>query len=110
MRIGKYEFNSYEQAIEKIRGLGFEVDNDGIEYPNHDHTIVHLGNALLKHAEFETIEGIKTEVKPPEFGKYRLDVIWSNLDEHPYGWKTYAIDLNSEGVHTFGVSYLDNKM
>ena len=31
--------------------------------------------------------------------------------DHPYGWKTYAIDIDNEGVHCFmGVSYQENKM
>ena len=31
--------------------------------------------------------------------------------DHPYGWKSKAIDLDDEGVHGFfGVKYQDNKM
>jgi hypothetical protein len=48
-------------------------------------------------------------------------VLWKDLEEvdeegnvsidHPYGWKSYAIDIDNEGMHGFmGVSYLENKM
>ena len=31
--------------------------------------------------------------------------------DHPYGWKSYAIDIDNEGMHGFmGVSYIENKM
>ena len=50
-----------------------------------------------------------------------MKVLWKDLEEtdedgnvtidHPYGWKSKAIDLDDEGVHGFfGVSYQDNKM
>ena len=50
-----------------------------------------------------------------------MDVLWKNLEEvdeegnvsvdHPYGWKSFAIDIDNEGMHGFmGVSYLENKM
>ena len=39
----KYEFDSQEQAEEKIAALPHETDEDGNEYPSHNHTIVKLG-------------------------------------------------------------------
>ena len=35
MYIGKYAFNSKEQAQEKIDALGIETDENGKEYPTH---------------------------------------------------------------------------
>jgi len=50
-----------------------------------------------------------------------VDVLWKDIEEtdeegnvsvdHPYGWKSYAIDLDNEGMHGFmGVSYQENKL
>jgi hypothetical protein len=42
--------------------------------------------------------------------KWHVDALWHNLEDHPYGWKTYSIDIDTEGMHGFmGLSYLDNK-
>lgn len=118
MKIGKYEFKSKEQAIDKILALGFEVkekrDGSG-EYkvPANKHLIVHIGSVLLKEAKFGLLDeekGVFEVLEPPVFGGYRVDVLWKELDEHPYGWKTYSLDLETEGMHSFGVSYLENKM
>jgi hypothetical protein len=123
MKIGKYEFKSKEQAIDKILALGFEVkekrDGSG-EYkiPTHKHLIVHIGSVLLKEAKFGLLDeekvmeekGAFEVLEPPVFGGYRVDVLWKELHEHPYGWKTYSLDLDTEGMHSFGVSYLENKM
>jgi len=82
MKIGKYEFDSLEQAETKINALGEE----------HNHIIVKLGVLA-------------------ESTKYSVDVMWIGIDSHPYGWATKSIDVDSEGVHKFaGVSYQDNKI
>ena len=52
---------------------------------------------------------------------YHVDVLWKDIEEvdedgnssvsHPYGWASYAIDIDTEGMHGFmGVSYLENKL
>ena len=91
MKIGKYEFDSESQAVSKIEALG----ND------HDHLIVHLG----------TIEGSE---------KWHVDVLWSHTYEntkkvepesHPYGWKSYSVDPDDNGIHMFfGLDYKSYKL
>ena len=51
-------------------------------------------------------------IKEPVFSdKYHVDVIWYDIESHPYGWKTYSCDLDSEGMHKFsGIPYLENKI
>ena len=37
--------------------------------------------------------------------------MWIGLEDHPYGWKSYAVDLSGNGMHSFlGVNYIKNKM
>ena len=103
IKIGKYEFKNEEQAINKIKALD----------PNIQNTIVYLGSVLLKDAVLSCLDeekGIFEILEPPVFGNYRVDVLWVDTTEHPYGWKTYSVDLDDEGIHSFGVSYLENKM
>jgi len=131
MKVGKYEFNSEEQALKKIKNLGIYIDVDGNEAPSHRHTIIILGQTVLQEAKYsvekikltkeekESIERVhfNTEYKEiytmtenPILGVYRVDVLWQGIDENPYGWKSYEIDLDDEGTHSFGISYLENKI
>lgn len=105
MKVSKYEFNSKEQADSKIESL--EVNEEGS--PTHNHTIVRLGNIVLSKATYDE-DG--NELTPAVHSdKYHVDVLWQGIDSHPYGWATYAIDLDNEGSHGFfGVSYIGNKM
>ena len=99
IKISKYEFNSKEQAQEKIEALGEE----------HKHTVKELGFIALNQAEIDEEGNVITQ--PTYSDKYCVDVAWIDIDSHPYGWKTYAINLDNEGVHSFyGVPYLDNKL
>ena len=111
IKVSKYEFNSESQADSKINALPEE----------NNHSIVKLGNIVLEQGEYDR-EGNQTKA-PVYSTKYHVDVLWNGseiqeIDEeenitydHPHGWKTYAIDLESEGVHSFmGVSYQENKM
>jgi len=121
IKVSKYEFDSEEQALSKINALPSVKDDDGNDVPNHKHTIVKLGNIVLEQGEYDD-EG--NETKAPVYStKYHIDVLWNGseiqeIDEeenitydHPYGWKTYAIEIDGEGVHSFmGVSYQENKM
>ena len=89
--IGKYEFNSKEQAKEKIKALGVEKNDDGNEYPTHNHSIVELGYIVLKDGVYDDE---LNEIKAPIFSnKYSVDVMWQGLDTNPYGWASYAIDI-----------------
>ena len=99
MNISKYNFTSKEQANLKIDALN--------EEPN-KHTIVTLGHIVLEPAVIDEDGEIITEAVLSE--GWHLDVLWIGLTEHPYGWKSYNVDLTSEGSHGFaGLSYLDNK-
>jgi len=115
IHIGKYAFNSKEQAQDKIEALGVEQDEEGNSYPTHHHTVVELGLEVLEEAVYEEGELVSETV----FGTdYLIDVLWSNLEadedgsvDHPYGWKTYSVDIDSEGIHGFlGLSYQDLKI
>ena len=99
MKIGKYEFLDEKQADEKILGLGEE----------HNHTIVKLGHIVLENGVYDDN---LNEIKPPILSKkYHVDVMWKDLDAHPYGWASYAIDLKDNGVHSFlGVDYQKHKI
>ena len=119
MKIGKYQFDNKEQAQTKIDALGTATDEDGNEYPTHKHSIVKLGNIVLERGEYDD-EGNETKA-PVLSSKYHLDVAWRLEDtyseegelikaDHPYGWKSANVDLDSNGVHSFlGVDYLKHK-
>jgi hypothetical protein len=110
-KIGKYEFDSLEQAESKINALGVSTDEDGNTYPTHSHCIVKLGYIVLEQGEYNE-EGEETKA-PVLSDKYHLDVLWKGLDpdedgtyDHPYGWKKYSVDIDSDGVHSFlGLNY-----
>ena len=105
IKVSKYEFNDEAQANSKIKGLG--VDEDG--NATHSHTIVKLGHILLTPS---VLNEEYIEVTPATFSdKYHVDVLWIDIESHPYGWATYAIDLDNEGSHGFlGIKYVDNKL
>ena len=95
----KYEFDSEAQALDKIAALPHETDEDGNEYPTHSHTVVKLGYLPIVEPTFDDEGNIVTEGEYST--KYSVDVLWSGLDESPYGWKSYEISVEGNGVHTF---------
>ena len=104
IRIAKYEFDSREQAETKINSLGTAIDEEGNEYPTHKHTIVHLGHIVQQQGQYDE-DGNET-VAPVLSSKYHVDVLWKGIDDHPYGWKSYAVDVSGNGVHSFlGLNY-----
>ena len=103
-RIGKYEFDTKEQAQTKIDALGTATDENGNEYPTHKHSIVHLGNIVLEQGIYDEDGNVLKE--PILSSKWHVDVLWQGLEEHPYGWKSYSVDLQSNGMHSFlGLDY-----
>ena len=116
MKIGKYAFkNGQEQAIDKIESLGVAQDEDGNNYPTHSHTIVELGYEVISEA---VINEDGEVVEEAVFGTdYLVDVLWRDLEadedgevDHPYGWKSYSVEIDSEGIHGFmGLKYQDLK-
>ena len=108
IRIAKYEFIDKEQAKTKIKSLGTETDENGNEYPTHKHTIVQLGNIVLQQGTYD--EDGNELTAPVLSDKWHVDALWLDLDDHPYGWKSYAIDANDNGVHSFlGLDYNSHK-
>ena len=118
-KIAKYEFLDEAQAESKIEALGVETDENGNTYPTHKHSIVKLGSIVLEQGTYDE-EG--NEITPPTLSdKYHVDVLWDLSDsyddegnvvyaDHPYGWKTYSVDLDDNGVHSFmGIDYLKYK-
>ena len=105
MKIGKYEFDSKEQAQKKIDALSKE-DEQGNIIP-HNNTVVELGYIDLEKAELDKDGNVVKEAVLSD--KYSVDVLWS--DKQAYGWGAYKIDLNEEGVHSFlGLNYLEHKV
>lgn len=95
----KYEFNSQEQAEQKIAALPHDTDDEGNEYPTHQHTIVKLGYLLVTEPTFDDEGNVETEGVVSEM--YSVDVLWNDLDSSPYGWASYEITVEGNGVHTF---------
>ena len=108
IRIAKYALDSKEQAESKIKSLGTATDENGNEYPTHKHTIVQLGNIVLEQGQYD--EGGNEIVAPVLSDKWHVDALWLDLDDHPYGWKFYAVDIDGNGVHSFlGLDYNSHK-
>lgn len=95
----KYEFDSEAKAQSKIDALPHAQDEDGIDVPSHLHTIVKLGY-LCKIEPTYNEEG-EVETEGVVSSKYSVDVLWSDLEESPYGWASKEIELVGNGVHTF---------
>ena len=95
----KYEFNSQEQAEEKIAALPHDTDDEGNEWLSGNHTIVKLGYLWVTEPTFDDEGNVGTEGVASD--NYSVDVLWNDLDESPYGWKSYEITVEGNGVHTF---------
>lgn len=116
MRIGKYAFNSKEQAQDKIDALGVAQDEEGNTYKTHKHTIIELGYEVITEAIIDEEGKI---VQEAVYGTdYLVDVLWRDLEadedgeiDHPYGWKSYSVNIETEGKHSFmGLNYQDLKL
>ena len=95
----KYEFDSQEQAEEKIAALPHNTDDEGNKWLEARHTIVKLGYLWVTEPTFNEEGEIETEGVASD--KYSVDVLWEELDESPYGWKSYEVNPEGNGVHTF---------
>ena len=108
IKIAKYEFDSKEQAETKINALGTATDENGNEYPTHKHTIVQLGYIVLQKGTYD--EDGNELTAPVLSDKWHVDALFKDLDDHPYGWKSYSVDIDGNGVHSFlGLDYNSNK-
>lgn len=118
-KIGKYEFDSLEQADSKINALGTRTTELGDVVPSHNHIIVRLGYIVLEQGEYNE-SGEQTKA-PILSDKYHVDVLWKGLEPvdaeaevlsyiEPSGWEANRIDLEDNGVHSFmGLNYVDYK-
>ena len=105
IKVGKYIFDSEAQAETKIKSLGVDEDNN----PTHNHAIVRLGNEVIEEGETDAEGNVIKETVLSD--KYLIDVVWNGIEEHPYGWKSYAVTPSGEPLHNFyGIDYLENKM
>ena len=116
LHIGKYAFNSEKQAKSKTKALGTVTDEQGNEYPAHGHTVTELGlEQLSENIYNEEGELLHEAIYGTD---YLVDVLWHNLEEqedggvnHPYGWATYSVNVNGEGIHGFlGLKYQELKI
>ena len=75
----KYEFNSQEQAEQKIDALGTATDDDGNKYPTHQHSVVKLGYLWTTEPTLDDEGNVETEGVASD--KYSVDVLWNDLDK-----------------------------
>ena len=106
-KIAKYEFNSKEQFDTKFDAL-YSTDAEGNKIPNIKFEEAELGHIVLASAVVDE-DGV--EVSPEVISEgYHVDMIFHDIEDHPYGWKSYNVDLASEGSHGFGgLCYLTHK-
>tara|TARA_R110000803_G_scaffold50002_1_gene103947 strand:- start:350 stop:643 length:294 start_codon:yes stop_codon:yes gene_type:complete len=88
MALGKYEFNNKDQALAKIAKLGIE----------HNHSVVALGYLILTEGVYNEQGEVITE--PIKSSRYAVDVLWSGLESHPYGWGFYSVNVKNP-KHSF---------
>ena len=107
IHIAKYKFTSKEQFNTKLDAL-HSIDSEGNKIPNVKFDKAALGHIVLASAVVDE-DGL--EVSPEVISEgWHVDMIWHDIEEHPYGWKSYNVDLSSEGSHGFaGLSYLNLK-
>ena len=88
----RYEFNDQEQAESKMDSF-FDLDQDGNKVQNIKASFIKLNKFVLEQGEYNE-EG--EEVIPPVLSSgYAVDVLWNDLDESPYGWKSYEVEPES---------------
>ena len=84
----RYEFNDKEQAEAKIEAF-HTTDEDGSEVCNVNASFIKLDKFVMTEGIYDE-DGV--ELTAPIFSTgYALDVLWRDLDESPYGWKTYEV-------------------
>jgi len=88
----RYEFNDQEQAEEKIDAF-FDLDEEGNKVQNIKAAFIKLNKFVLEQGEYDE-QG--EEITPPVLSSsYAVDVLWNDLDESPYGWKSYEVEPES---------------
>ena len=82
----RYEFNDQEQAESKIDAF-FDIDEDGNKSQNIKAAFIKLNKLVIEQGEYD--EDGEEIVAPVLSSGYAVDLIWKELDESPYGWKSY---------------------
>ena len=85
----RYEFNDQEQAEEKIDAF-FDLDEDGNKVQNIKAAFIKLNKFVLEQGEYD--EQGNELVAPVLSSGFAVDVLWKELDESPYGWKSYEVE------------------
>lgn len=107
LNIAKYAFSSREQFLDKLDAL-HTLNEEGDSVPNFKFSVVQLGNIVLEAAVLDEEGEVESEAVMSEM--WHVDAVWFEQDSHPYGWATYKVELDSEGMHGFaGLNYLDHK-
>ena len=85
----RYEFNDQEQAEDKIDAF-FDLDEEGNKVSNTKANFIKLNKFVLEQGEYDE-EG--EEITAPVLSSgFAVDVLWKELDESPYGWKSYEVE------------------
>ena len=85
----RYTFTDKAQADSKISKF-FDIDEEGNKIPNERASFIYLDKFVLVKGEYDE-QGM--EIVAPTYSEgYALDVVWHNLEESPYGWKTYETE------------------
>ena len=85
----RYTFNDKAQADSKISKF-FDIDEEGNKVQNIKASFIKLNKFVLEQGEYNE-EG--EEITPPVFTEgFAVDVLWKELDESPYGWKSYEVE------------------
>ena len=88
----RYEFNDQEQAESKI-DLFFDLDEEGNKVQNIKASFIKLNKFVLEQGEYDE-QG--EEITAPVLSSgFAVDVLWNDLDESPYGWKSYEVEPES---------------
>ncbi len=88
----RYEFNDQEQAESKMDSF-FDLDEEGNKVQNIKAAFIKLNKFVLEQGEYDE-QG--EEVQPTVLSSgYAVDVLWNDLDESPYGWKSYEVEPES---------------
>ena len=85
----RYTFTDKAQVDSKISKF-FDIDQEGNKIPNERAAFIYLDKFVLVQGQYDE-EG--DEVVAPTYSEgYALDVVWRDLEESPYGWKTYEVE------------------
>lgn len=95
--LAKYAFDSKEQfktKLESLKDIRFEI-------------AIELGNICLV-AESISLDDVVTEAIYSD--KCHVDMCWYGLDDHPFGWKSYYVEVDGNGsAKIAGLEYNDYK-